>query len=261
MMQRRLSVSMAKPISSTIFNCLLIISWIVVKSFATQNQVALPSQGLTIPEYAEQIFASEAKVIYRVEPEYTEEARKAHLEGTVALYVEVVSDGYPERFRVLRRLGLGLDEKAVEAVQQWGFQPETRYGKPVTVATFVLVNFQLPADSAEIESPVNAKVGGEIFRVSEGNGIVPPQVVSRVEPTYTQQARDAHRQGVVILYVEVAPEGQTQNVQVLQSVGMGLDESAVESIRQWKFRPATKDGKPVPVMMAAEVNFSSRPRN
>ncbi|PYV44779.1 MAG: hypothetical protein DMG06_05250 [Acidobacteria bacterium] len=254
---------MSKPrlFTSTISVFPFLLGWIVVTSFATPIQIERLPQKLSIPEYTEQIFASEAKVIYRVEPEYTEGARKARLEGTVVLYVEVASDGSPERFRVLRSLGLGLDEKAVEAVRQWRFQPETRYGMPVTMATIVLVNFQLPADSVETEFRAKAKGAGEIFRVMPGNGIVPPQVVSRVEPTYTQQARDAYRQGVVILYVEVAPEGQTENVQVLQSVGMGLDESAVESIRQWKFRPATKDGKPVRVTMVSEVNFSSRPRN
>ena len=234
----------------------------MVRSLASQNQVERFPQKLSIPEYTEQVFVSEARIMYQVEPEYTDEARKAHLEGTVVLYADFASDGHPESFRVLRSLGLGLDEKAVEAVRQWRFQPETRYGKTVRGTTLVPVSFCLPADARlETTSRVNAKGGGEIFRVSPGNGVIPPRVVSRVGPTYTQQARDAHRQGTVVLYVEVTQEGQTQNVQVLQSVGMGLDESAVESIRQWKFHPATKDGKPVTVMMVVEVNFSLPPHN
>jgi periplasmic protein TonB len=54
----------------------------------------------------------------------------------------------------------------------------------------------------------------------------------------------------------MTPEGQLQNIQVLESLGMGLDELAVERIRQWKFEPAMREGKPVRVMMPVEINFS-----
>ncbi|PYV82360.1 MAG: energy transducer TonB, partial [Acidobacteria bacterium] len=77
-------------------------------------------------------------------------------------------------------------------------------------------------------------------------------------PTYTEQARDAHREGVVVLYIEITPEGRPQNIQILRRVGLGLDESAQESLRQWTFKPATKDGKPVTAMLTVEVNFSVR---
>src|SRR5207247_39284 len=86
------------------------------------------------------------KELLTVEPNYTEEARKAQLEGTVALYVEVPPYGIAENVRVLRSLGMGLEEKAVEAVRQWRFEPATRDGELVTAATIVLVDFHLPAD-------------------------------------------------------------------------------------------------------------------
>jgi TonB family protein len=84
-----------------------------------------------------------------VEPEYTPEALEAGLEGTVVLSVEVGADGAARLSRVLRRLGMGLDDKAVEAVQLWKFEPGTRDGKPVAVTATIEINFRppgLPAD-------------------------------------------------------------------------------------------------------------------
>ena len=82
-------------------------------------------------------------VLYKVDPEYSEEARKAKYQGTVLLVIEVGEDGKPQRFRVVRSLGLGLDEKAIEAVSQWKFKPATRDGRPVPAPATIEVNFRL----------------------------------------------------------------------------------------------------------------------
>jgi TonB family protein len=82
-------------------------------------------------------------LIFKREAEYSEEARKAKYQGTVTLYVEVDETGQPNNFKVLRSLGLGLDEKAMEAVKQWRFKPGTANGVPVTMATQVNVDFRL----------------------------------------------------------------------------------------------------------------------
>jgi TonB family protein len=82
-------------------------------------------------------------VLAKVEPEYSEEARKAKFQGTVMLYIEVDENGKPKNLRVVRPLGLGLDEKAIEAVSKWKFRPGFKDGKPVTVAATVEVNFRL----------------------------------------------------------------------------------------------------------------------
>ncbi|MBI2685807.1 MAG: energy transducer TonB [Acidobacteria bacterium] len=82
-------------------------------------------------------------VLAKVEPEYSEEARKAKFQGTVMLYIEVDENGKPKNLRVVRPLGLGLDEKAIEAVSRWKFRPGFKDGKAVTVAATVEVNFRL----------------------------------------------------------------------------------------------------------------------
>jgi TonB family protein len=81
--------------------------------------------------------------IFKPEPEYSEEARKAKYQGTVVLYMVVDSGGGPTKIAVLRPLGLGLDEKAIDAVSQWRFRPGMKEGRPVNVAATVEVNFKL----------------------------------------------------------------------------------------------------------------------
>ena len=86
---------------------------------------------------------SAPSVLYKVDPEFSEEARKAKYQGTVVLTIEVGEDGKPRRLRVVRGLGLGLDEKAIEAVSRWKFRPALRSGRAVPAPATVEVNFRL----------------------------------------------------------------------------------------------------------------------
>jgi periplasmic protein TonB len=82
-------------------------------------------------------------VIYDPEPAYSDAARSAKMQGTVTLWLIVGADGRPREIRVQKGLGMGLDEKALAAVQMWRFQPSTLNGRPVAVAIQVEVNFRL----------------------------------------------------------------------------------------------------------------------
>jgi TonB family protein len=84
------------------------------------------------------------KLIRKQEPEYSEEARKAKWQGTVLVSVQVDTAGQAADTRIIRGLGLGLDQKAIEAISQWKFQPGTKNGVPVSVNVQVEVNFRLP---------------------------------------------------------------------------------------------------------------------
>jgi TonB family protein len=79
----------------------------------------------------------------KVEPEYTEEARIAKYQGTAMLWIEVGPDGLAHNIKVVRTLGFGLDQKAVEALSRWRFSPGAKSGQPVTVEAMVEVNFRL----------------------------------------------------------------------------------------------------------------------
>ena len=86
---------------------------------------------------------SNPKVLYRVQPEYSEEARKAKHQGAVLLGFEVWEDGRAHNIRVLSTLGLGLDEKAIEAIKKWKFSPGTKDGKPARVSAKIQISFRL----------------------------------------------------------------------------------------------------------------------
>src|SRR5947209_588666 len=99
-----------------------------------------------------------------------------------------------------------------------------------------------------------ANFGGGVFRV--GNGVAPPVVIFNPDPDYSDEARKAKYQGTVVLNVIVGADGRVDNPSIARSLGMGLDEKALERVKEWKFKPATKDGKPVPVQVNVEVSFN-----
>jgi periplasmic protein TonB len=82
-------------------------------------------------------------LVSKVEPEYSEEARKAKFSGAVLLSLVVDSNGVPRDIHVVRQLGLGLDEKAIEAVMKWRFRPGMKGGRPVATQATVEVTFRL----------------------------------------------------------------------------------------------------------------------
>ena len=92
-----------------------------------------------------------------------------------------------------------------------------------------------------------------VYRV--GGGVSAPQLVDRTEPEYTEEARKAKYQGTVLIFAEIDPAGTATNIKVQRSLGLGLDEKAVEAVRKWKFKPGMKDGEPVTVQVTIEVNF------
>ncbi len=86
-------------------------------------------------------------------------------------------------------------------------------------------------------------------------GVSVPEVIYSPEPSFSEEARKAKFQGIVMLLVVVGKDGRTYNVRVGQSLGMGLDEKAIEAVRNWRFHPATLNGQPVATQIAVQVDF------
>ena len=95
--------------------------------------------------------------------------------------------------------------------------------------------------------------GGGIFHV--GGGVSAPRVVVQVDPEFSEEARKAKYQGTCTLMLVVDANGMPTNIRVANSLGMGLDEKAIEAAKKWRFDPAKKDGHPVAVEIALEVDF------
>ena len=105
------------------------------RSASRRNTAATPARvgnGVTAPT-----------LVSKREPEYSEEARVARIQGTVLLSVVIGADGHPYDATLVRSIGFGLDENALDAVMQWQFQPGTQNGAPVPVTAQIEVNFRL----------------------------------------------------------------------------------------------------------------------
>ena len=95
--------------------------------------------------------------------------------------------------------------------------------------------------------------GGGAYRI--GGGVSAPSVLSKVEPEYSEEARKAKWQGTVVLTLVVDEHGLPKDMKVTRSLGLGLDQKAIEAVGKWRFKPGMKDGKAVPVIATIEVNF------
>ena len=96
--------------------------------------------------------------------------------------------------------------------------------------------------------------GGGVYQV--GGGISKPILIHEEEAEFSDEARRAKYQGVCLISLIVDAQGNPQNIHVIRTLGMGLDEKAIEAVRKYKFKPALKDGKtPVPVIITVEVDF------
>jgi TonB family protein len=86
-------------------------------------------------------------------------------------------------------------------------------------------------------------------------GVSVPEVIYNPEPTFSEEARKSKTQGIVLLLIVVGKDGKPYDIRVRQSLGMGLDEKAIEAVGRWRFRPAALNGQPVATQIAVEVNF------
>ena len=101
--------------------------------------------------------------------------------------------------------------------------------------------------------PGVTEVPDEVLQI--GGAIVKPEVIRRVQPNYTEIARKARVQGVVIVEAIVDKQGDVTNVRVLKGLPMGLEQSAMDAVKQWTFKPATLNGRPVSVYFVLTINF------
>jgi TonB family protein len=182
-----------------------------------------------------------AAVMHRTGVFYPAEALKQGVQGTVVVEVKLDSSGNVSDAHVVS----GPDElrkAALQSVLQWHLTKNLAGS-----SRQVSISFSSP-DSVPAGAPAAAAAG-------VGNGVAAPVLLYKKEPEYTEEARKARYQGSVLLSVEIDPSGTPTNIRVLRGLGLGLDEKAVEALQQWKFKPGSRDGSPVPVTANIEVNF------
>ena len=212
-------------------------------------------------------------------PAYPVEARAAGIGGLVFLDVVVETDGTVGEARVVGSIP-ELDAAALAAVRQWKYEPPLVDGKPSRVVKVVSVRFSeeaaigpvdfmdlarfyaAHANWAEAEAALHQAVAslrtmGPPIRLGtpEAANIVAPKAVRNDPAVYPPVARMAQIRGSVLLDVTVNRQGDVTDVKVAKTVHGLLDQSAVMTVRQWKYTPALLDGQPVAVILQVSVTF------
>jgi TonB family protein len=187
---------------------------------------------------------SAPRVISKNEPEYSEAARKARLEGTAIVVLVVNEDGTLRNVRVPRPLGLGLDEKAIETVRSWRFAPGQKEGKPVPVIATIEVNFRLGDVMARWHLTRAA------FRFPEGAST--PSLVKQEFPADAP----AGLAGFVDSTLVVGVDGAPSDIHVERSSDPSLEPEVISALRNWRFTPALKDNTPISTSMTVEFSLA-----
>jgi TonB family protein len=106
---------------------------------------------------------------------------------------------------------------------------------------------------AGVGEGIGGGIGGGIYHV--GGGVSAPRPIYDPDPEYSDEARKSKFQGSVLLIATIGPDGRPRDLHIMRSLGMGLDQKALDAVQKWRFAPAMKDNHPVSVQISIEVVF------
>ncbi len=182
---------------------------------------------------------TDAQVVQRVEPEYTDEARAAKLEGIVTVYLEIDEAGKPDNVGVIQGLGLGLDEKSVEAVRQWRFTPAMKNGNPLRTAQGVDLGFRL-------DTPQGWRIRHSAYKVRREDRFQSEPVVKPTLRQYTRPAAEAcgGEGGMVRVEMSVGKDGLPSGIALAGGESDAMGQAVLAAARSWIFQPALGSNEP-----------------
>lgn len=217
-----------------------------------QSADAVENPGLVLPI----TLPSGLKLVHAVAPSYPPLAKAARIQTNVVLGITVDHDGKVSNISVISGHPLLLNA-AIDAVRQWKFAPPAN----APVEATVTIPFRLPPEETPPTSVENYQFQGKEYNYTGkvykiGGDVQAPKPVYSPDPPYTPEARNAKLSGNVILSAVISDEGKVVSVnEVSKPLGKGLDENALKTIPTWEFKPAERNGKPVPVRMLIDVSF------
>jgi TonB family protein len=225
----------------------------------------LPASSLrTLPESGVQIYSFwmvdvKPRPLNRPMPEYPEMARSAGMEGEVFIELDVDTTGLVMAARVLRGQPI-FHEAALAAGRRLRFTPGIKDGKLVSVIVAQRIVFDLPGRdgnqseqmSSTAQRPPAPESGNQIYQFWMVD--VKPEPLNRVMPDYPEVARSAGVEGEVFVELEVDTTGLVRAARVLRGPS-AFHEAALAAAKQYRFTPAVKEGKLVPVIVAQRIVF------
>ncbi|MBE0711997.1 MAG: TonB family protein, partial [Candidatus Aminicenantes bacterium] len=154
--------------------------------------------------------------------------------------------------KVLRGVD-GLNQAAMDAVKQWTYEPMVINGKPMPIVFTVTIRFRLKDKDAKtgVEGGAAAGAASDAKGAGDGKGF---KIVKKVDPVYPEEARKQGLDGDVIVEVAVDEAGEVKEAKVLRGVD-GLNQVALDAVKQWTFEPAIINGKPKAVKITVTIRF------
>jgi TonB family protein len=196
---------------------------------------------------------------------YPPDAAETDVPHAVILSAVIGVDGAAKNIQVRNSRTSVYDDYAIAAVKQSQFQPGTLNGNPVPVWVWVRVRFiHLSPAIPMIRTAPRASGFGSFGQDAPDRqddplklrpGDTPPKAINNVNAEFSDEARRGKFEGVVLVSLIVNQEGMPTDLRVERAAGHGLDEKALESVRQYRFNPAMRDGKPVAVRINVEISF------
>jgi TonB family protein len=272
-----------------IFYKLAFLAALVYSCGASSQTVSAPETDTTKTQASTSVAAviTPGRLVHKEDPKYPKEARKQKLQGQVVLRTTINESGNVTGMSVVSGDPV-LGSSALQAALKFKFEPFTQEGHAVAVRQDLTFEFVPDRKTAELSLPLPAPsslqseaashppitipntrpsgatssaphapsgrpITGGVYRV--GGGVSAPRVLYSPDPEYSDEARRAKYEGTCVLSLIVGPDGLPRDIRVARSLGMGLDEKAIEAVRQWRFQPAMKDGQPVTVAINVEVSF------
>jgi len=216
-------------------------------------------------------------LIKKVQPIYPALARQARIQGTVVMTVSINKSGDVHDVLLVSGHPM-LGPAAIAAVTQWKYRPYLMNGEPVDIQTTIQVNFKLsdkpaaaPATATDPQDSPATQSGGIVGtvdasdpdaphspvpqRVRVSAGVMSGLILTRVAPDYPPDAREQRIQGVVTLHVIIDKEGNVSRLDLINGHPL-LAPSAIEAVKQWKYRPYLLNGIPVEIDTTVQVNFT-----
>jgi TonB family protein len=193
-------------------------------------------------------------------------ADKPEDQGTVVLHAAVDTKGKVREARVVKTSKLDgsgflpqeVQKEAIKAVRQWKFEPARKDGRPVTVLVEVTVDFRYRGTTQDAPA--------KYLRI--GGAVTAPRAIYTPAPEYPDEASKAEKiiakaEGTVVFWVGIGTDGTIKELKLLNSyrgdhrgpMPQELILRAEDAVRSWKFKPALKNGVPVPVQVNVEVNM------
>lgn len=190
-------------------------------------------------------------------PLYPGEAKEKKIGGAVILLIVVKKDGVVGDIKILRSsvANLGFEKSSTEAVKQWRYKPATYKDEPVDVYLTIQITFEINEkkqnenDTHPQQEPLIAGVGGVTYPER-----IPSNYVKPLAPDIALKKKIKER---IILKIVVKRNGTVGDIEVLSAPDSeyGFKDKAIDYVKQWKYKPAMKDGKPVDVCMTVSITF------